>query len=165
VRVAGFDDEVVDGAPALSKRCVNREHAFEEAAAVVGLRSEGCLADDDRAADRALADVVGGLDALAVDEGPESGLLAEQTLARAPGLAAWGQLSLLQQKDDALLQLAHVALEGASRQGAVAHAVPPGEHLILLSDEREADGLGLRVAPLREAHEQAGQMRPIQCTG
>jgi len=33
VRAAPIDDEVVDGAAALSQGRVNREHAFEEAAA------------------------------------------------------------------------------------------------------------------------------------
>jgi hypothetical protein len=47
VCAAGCDDEVVDGAAGLTEGGVDREYAFEKTAPVLGLRTEGCLAEDD----------------------------------------------------------------------------------------------------------------------
>ena len=78
MRRARLGDEVVDAALRLTKRRVDSPDTLLEPTTVVRMGAERGLPYDDRATNGALGDVVGRLDAVVVDEGPERVGVLEQ---------------------------------------------------------------------------------------
>jgi len=78
-------DEVEDVAPLLPESCVDRENAFNKSTTLFRVRAVAGLPIDDAVPNGALGEVVGGLDAIDVDEGPKRIGMFEQVRARFSG--------------------------------------------------------------------------------
>ena len=76
---AGRNHEVEDSAVLPSERGMHREHTFDEAAPVGGMRAGADLAHEDGVTDFVFGTVVRGFNAFDTDEGPE-GLTAFEQL-------------------------------------------------------------------------------------
>src|SRR5580692_4518516 len=121
---AGAVEILEHGASLLSKSVRDGHDALRVALAAFALRPVGCLAPEDEGSQVAFGQVVGRVDVVAVDEGPEGLSMIEDIGARSAEAAGTKACAALEEVLHACSDRLHPSSEGPSRHGAVSHAMP-----------------------------------------
>ena len=122
------------------------EDALDETAACFRVRAIAGLAPEDGVTDSAFRAVVGRLDTVDANEGPERLGVLEDLRAGLGRLEVRTSRSLREQVLDPALDVSHVDPEGGALERSITHAVPPVEHSADLLEQRGADHGGLMPA-------------------
>ena len=112
----------------LARGMSHRHQPFGEQVAALALGAERALAPEHEGAQLPLGVVVGRLDVLAVDEGPQRGAVLEDVRARARNLRELGRDRALERGLDLLAQRGHLLAELVAAQPAGFEVAPVREH-------------------------------------
>jgi len=132
--------EEVEHVPALlAKGQSHGEDSLDESTALLAVCSEAPLPIKHGRPDRSLRCVVGGLDPLDADEGPERRSHLEDHFAHAFGLGFAAASPFPKKRFDRLPNRTHVDLETGSGESSISDTSPKREHLLRLAKEFGAD--------------------------
>ena len=125
--------EVVQNITLLEAQGGNRrQDALDEATAIRALRAKAATAPEYSPSQAAFCQVVGWLDALDIDKGPQGWFQFQQVLAGAAGLLMRDGSTLLQVLMDFCLNGFDLHLKITAVEGAITHSMPKNEELLAL---------------------------------
>ena len=156
-------EEIQDAALLLLQRRYHRHHALDKARTRLALRAKAHFAPLHTRTDCPLCRIVGRLDPFHLYERPQ-GLATLEHLAACPfGLGHPTLATRFEEALDLAAQWCHVRAKRRAFQGAVAHPMPPGKHLMRLLQQGIANRLG-GSTPASNRFEVSKYMRPAQLT-
>lgn len=134
-----------------------------EAAAAIALGAEALLAPQNEGAELSLGMIVGGFDVSVIDEGPKGEPVLEDVGTRAADAAHTEACALGEKALDDGSGGVHERAEPATRDRAVADAMPLVDYQLRPEEQIIAE-LACRPRPLGQAHELPDEMRPVDLT-
>ena len=136
------------------------EQGFHEAAAVLALRAEREFAPDHGVTQTSLGGVVGGFDAVDIEEGPQPFAMVVQLLAHADQSWVAAEDSAQQERVHLIANWCEQLLQFAKRDRSIATARPVTEQDLRLSQQVASQALHLGIRMIDERLEVAFQMCP-----
>ena len=113
----------------LAQSRYHRHHPLHKEGAGVALCPEAGLTPDYAVPECSFCSIVGGSYPFSPHQGPQGGLQFQDVSACGRSFGMGTLLSLPQKCPYAVLDRPHIGLKAGALQRAIAHAIPPGEHL------------------------------------
>ena len=136
-------------------------NAFSKTTASLALGAETTFTPQDSGPDLTLGQIVGWLDALNPDEGPQGRFSFENIAASGGGFGLGTSCAQPQQVANIVLQWLHLFLKSETRHGPIPNSIPPVKHQVNLSQERFPQTLG-GTAALKEGLKVTPEVSPTQ---